>query len=209
MRTICLVRGCGKFIHARGLCPKHLHRDTVHGSPYVVVKPGHKKGILLSKETRRKMSLAHSTNGYRHSTRTRLKMSESMRLGYLTGRPLAATANLRNNETGFYTSKKMHKRYEYKSKTIEKPFMESLDADRTVRWWFYEPFSIPYWYRGKLHSYFLDFVVWYRSGDIDFVETKHSTHLKQEKVVAKRAGAEILAEQLGAKYRFVTEKELH
>jgi hypothetical protein len=206
-RTECTVLNCYKRATARGLCPMHSWRRKVHGSPDVVVRVGHPKGTSLTSEHRRKLSKAHRENGYRHSEETRKKMSESLRLTYINGRVLASTANLHNNKTGFYTSKKMHKRYEYKSETLEKWIMMGLDVDRGVEAWYYEPFSVPYWYRGRQHSYFVDFVVYYKGGRVEILEAKHSSHLWQEKVVAKRAAAELLAEQLKTKYRFITEKD--
>ena len=205
MRSICTIKGCRELLCSHGLCAMHFWRLKVHKDPMKVVPVGYPKGRPLSRETRKRMSISHSSNGYEHSEETRKKMSESLRLTYQNGRPLAKTATFRNNETGFYTSKKMHVRYQYRSR-LEKRTMLGLDNDRDVKYWFYEPFVIPYWHRGEKRSYFIDLVVWYKDGRIELVEVKHSSHLWQEKVVSKRAAAETLANQLGARFKFVTEK---
>ncbi len=202
---VCLVSDCEKRALVRGLCAKHFWRNKVHGSPLAEVSVGHPKGQLLTKAHKRKLSIAHRTNGYQHSEETRKKMSESLRLTYTNGRLLASTATFRNNVTGFYTSKKMGIRCQYRSK-LEKWLMVGLDADKDVKYWFYEPFTIPYWHQGKQHSYFLDFAVWYQDGRIELVEVKHSSHTRQERVVSKTAAAKALAHQLGAEFKFVTEK---
>lgn len=124
------------------------------------------------------------------------KASKTLREGYATGR-ISVTKPSRHKAYGYHFRSKLE--LCYANELVEKGLYPDID-------WQYEPIELKISYIGpdnKQRTYFPDFVV---LGDI--VEVKPYKDLSNEFVIAKAQAAKIIAEELGVKYYFVTEKDI-
>lgn len=97
---------------------------------------------------------------------------------------------------GFFTSKKCGKDFEYKS-GMECDFYECLEADLDVVSWAYEPFKVPYFFKGEWHNYIPDLRVNFMDGTSEIWEIKPANQTHYEQNQCKWAAMKVYAENYG------------
>lgn len=131
------------------------------------------------------------------------KISATIRASYASGEREIQ----KKYHKGWYTSRKMRKRFPYRSQ-LEKLFMIGLDKDPHVVEWLYEALEIPYQFAGVTRTHVPDFFFRTRDGKWHVVEVKHSNYLADAQIVAKRVGAEAMLWPRDISYEIITEKEI-
>lgn len=105
-----------------------------------------------------------------------------------------------NYSKGVYTVKNKEKYIGKKHPVFrsswEQRFMNKLDSDPRVKQWCSECVVVPYYFNGKLHRYFPDFLVVYTNGIKEVVEIKPHRETQKPRKTKKKSRNTILYEQL-------------
>lgn len=115
---------------------------------------------------------------------------------------------LPNFKEGYIISAKNNgKKMHYRSSWEEQVY-ESLEKMGDVIAYDVEPFSIPYYFKGKRHRYFPDLKVTYTNGIVEIWEIKPQTQITNERNQAKFKSAEYFCHQRGWKLEIITEQRI-
>lgn len=107
---------------------------------------------------------------------------------------------------GTFTSVKCGRDFEYKS-GLEEEFFNLLEADADVQNFSYEPFKIPYFWRGEWHNYIPDLRLNFIDGSTQIWEIKpaNQTGPDYEQNQCKWAAANNFCQNVGWEFMVVTE----
>jgi rubredoxin len=114
---------------------------------------------------------------------------------------------LPNFENGFHVSTKTGKKMHFRS-GYERDVYECLDKLGDVLRYEVEPFSVPYFYKGKKKQYFPDLLVEFSSGAIEIWEIKPSNQTVLEQNKAKWEAAKYYCKLRGWVFEPITEQRI-
>lgn len=115
---------------------------------------------------------------------------------------------LPNFQSGFYVSaKNQGKQMHYRS-SWEKQVYECLEQMGDVLRWAVEPFSIPYYYRGKQKQYYPDILVEFADGSKEIWEVKPANQFQLAQNKAKWAAAKHYCQLRGWNFEPITEQRI-
>jgi hypothetical protein len=101
-----------------------------------------------------------------------------------------------NARKGSFTSNKCGRDFEYKS-GLEEEFFNLLEQDVDVANWIYEPFKIPYFWKGEWHNYIPDLRINFIDATTQIWEIKPMNQTEYEQNKAKWAAANNYCANMG------------
>jgi hypothetical protein len=121
------------------------------------------------------------------------------------GKPKAKVRKF-NARRGTFVSKKCGREFEYKS-GLEEEFLNLLEEDTDVETFAYEPFKVPYFWKGEWHNYIPDIRVNYIDGSTELWELKpaNQTGPEYEQNQCKWAAANNFCSNIGWDFVVLTE----
>lgn len=166
-------------------------------------RPSWNKGILMSLETRKKMSLSRS--GIKHSIKTKQKMSNSMfdRINNNNG----INPGL-HRKAGWFNSLKNKKEIPYDS-SYELLAYQILEQLKKVKCYSRCKFSIDYKFKDSIHKYIPDIIVTYDDSSQEIIEIKPEKLLYDECNQAKFNAAKNYCNKENLKFSIWTENQLY
>jgi hypothetical protein len=189
-----------------GYCEEHRYNHIAK------INSAHFKGVPLTEETRRKLSLAKKgkklteeqrlrrPRGYhfKHSQETKDKLSR-MKKGKVRSRSYY--------KSGTYETKKCKEPITYLS-SYERDFLKICDYSKLIVS-IEIPDPIEYKIAGGNHNYYPDFLITTDSGMKIIIEIKAYNMLYDKKVLVKKYAAKKWCRKNGMKYIILTEKDIY
>ena len=109
---------------------------------------------------------------------------------------------------GYIVSKKNNGEKMHYRSGYEKEVYDCLERIGDVIAYKVEPFSVPYYHKGKMRQYFPDLLIQYSDGSVEMWEVKPSNQTAASQNQAKFKAAELYCTQRGWRWDIITEQRI-